>query len=88
MALDRGRQDGKRPSAAGPDSLELIDGYQLASLLRCSTRHVHRLARSRRMPSPLRLGTALRWRRIDIDQWINQGCPAGPTASERGDGCG
>ena len=53
----------------------LIDVETVAHLVGVSNRHVYRLANSGRMPSPLRLGGAVRWRRKDVDQWINDGCP-------------
>jgi len=61
----------KRP--AGP---VLLDVHQLASLLNCSVRHVHRLGQQGRMPGPLRLGALVRWRTSDIDNWLAHGCPA------------
>jgi excisionase family DNA binding protein len=48
----------------------------VAALLRCSTRHVHRLADRGAMPAPVRLGALIRWRRDAIDQWIAAGCPS------------
>jgi excisionase family DNA binding protein len=43
--------------------------------LGCSTRHVYRLADSGRMPRPIKLGSLVRWPRVVIEQWINDGCP-------------
>jgi len=31
---------------------------------------------SGRCPAPIRLGRRLLWRRVELDQWIAQGCPA------------
>ena len=27
------------------------------------------------LPAPLRLGRSVRWRKEDVDAWINDGCP-------------
>lgn len=53
----------------------LLDVGQVASLLRCSQRHVYRLADAGRMPRPLKLGSLVRWRRDELLQWISDGCP-------------
>ena len=52
----------------------LLDVRALSRLLRCSPRHVSRLARSGRMPAPIRLGVLVRWDRNVIRQWIADGC--------------
>jgi excisionase family DNA binding protein len=54
---------------------ELLDIKEVARLLgHCSTRHVHRLADSGRMPRPVKLGTLIRWRRTELIAWLNDGC--------------
>ena len=64
----------------GPESrpavnAELLDVRAVAALLGgCSTRHVYRLADSGRMPRPLRLGSLVRWRRVEVLFWIERGC--------------
>ncbi len=55
---------------------ELIDVGGVAALLNCSVRHVRRLADAGRMPSPLKLGALLRWRRTELSAWIERGCPS------------
>lgn len=47
---------------------------QVALLLGCSTRHVPRLTDAERMPAPVRLGSLLRWRRDEVQAWIDGGC--------------
>jgi excisionase family DNA binding protein len=47
----------------------------VAALLRCSSRHVRRLAAGGRIPRPIKLGVLLRWLKADVDQWISAGCP-------------
>ncbi len=58
------------------DYLALLDVRAVARLLGCSTRHVHRLADTGRMPAPVRLGALVRWRREDLDAWLAAGCRA------------
>jgi excisionase family DNA binding protein len=60
------------PDTAAPPAL--IDVRSVAQLLHCSTRHVYRLADAGQMPPPLHLGALVRWRRQEIEDWINGGC--------------
>ena len=58
----------------------LIDVRQVAEMIGCSTRTVYRFSDAGKMPRPLKLGGAVRWRRSDIEQWIADGCrPVRPT---------
>ncbi|TWU32287.1 helix-turn-helix domain-containing protein [Novipirellula artificiosorum] len=54
----------------------------VARELNCSERHVRRLSDSERMPSPLKLGSLLRYRRQMIDEWIANGCPNTPSMTD------
>lgn len=54
---------------------ELLGVEEVATALRCSPRHVQRLASSRRLPESITVGSLRRWRRHDIDWWIYLGCP-------------
>lgn len=54
----------------------LLDVKQVATILRCSVRHVRRLADAGRMPLALRLGGIIRWDRAAIEAWISEGCPS------------
>jgi excisionase family DNA binding protein len=60
---------------AGAVEPALLDVHASARLLGCSWRHVRRMGDSGRMPAPVRLGAAVRWRRSDLIQWIANGCP-------------
>ncbi len=64
-----------------PVEAALLDVRAVATLLDCSPRHVYRLADASRMPAPVRIGALVRWRRIDIDAWIDAGCPSTRRAS-------
>jgi excisionase family DNA binding protein len=57
-------------------SAELLVIRDVCALLGgCSTRHIYRLADGGRMPAPVRLGALLRWRRGELMEWLNSGCP-------------
>ncbi|MFG0320064.1 MAG: helix-turn-helix transcriptional regulator [Planctomycetota bacterium JB042] len=62
----------------------LLSVNEVADLLGCSIRHVHRLVAERKAPSPIRLGASARWRRSDLEQWVEEGCP--PLTGEQGEG--
>ena len=47
----------------------------VATMLAISTRQVFRLADCGKMPRPLKLGGAVRWRIGDVQTWIDKGCP-------------
>ncbi len=60
---------------AAPDPL-LLDARSLARLLETSTATVWRWDAAARLPVPLRPTTGTtRWRRADIERWIELGCP-------------
>jgi excisionase family DNA binding protein len=62
------------PAAPVRDPAALLDVQAVAALLHCSSRHVYRLADAGRMPSPVKLGALVRWRRQDLDNWLASGC--------------
>ncbi len=53
----------------------LITATELASLLRISTRSLWRMRSAGKIPMPLRLGGAVRWRLDEVQKWIAEGCP-------------
>jgi excisionase family DNA binding protein len=60
---------------AEPTQHALLDVRGVAGLLGCSVRHVYRMADGGRMPAPLKLGALVRWRRADLERWLDQGAP-------------
>jgi len=60
----------------------LLDVRAVAAILGCSARHIYRLADAGRMPSAVKIGALVRWRRstgdpkTGIEDWIAAGCPA------------
>lgn len=64
-------------------SAALLDVRAVASLLGgCSVRHVRRLTDAGKLPQPVRLGSLVRWRRAELEEWISAGClPVRPSKS-------
>lgn len=58
---------------------ELLTTADVAKLLSCGERTIWRWSRSGAMPAPLKLNPgrqgAVRFRRTDIMEWIEEGCP-------------
>ena len=54
----------------------LLTVKEVAEMLGLSERTVYRLADSGTMPRPVKLGAAVRWRRSELEEWIEEGCPA------------
>ena len=55
---------------------QLIDVRAVAAELGCSQRHIYRLSDAGRMPTPVKLGALVRWRRSELSEWIANGCPS------------
>jgi len=53
----------------------LLDIDEVARLLSVSRTSVKRMRSERAMPEPVRVRGGLRWRRVDIEEWIDAGCP-------------
>ena len=62
--------------AAGPPPGLLLTTDELAELLRVSRRAVERWAAAGRIPGRVQVGRVVRWRRIEVLEWIAAGCPA------------
>jgi predicted DNA-binding transcriptional regulator AlpA len=62
-------------SATAPPEPLLFDAAMLARLTGRSVRSVWRDLSAGRIPSPVRIGGAVRWRRGDILAWVAAGCP-------------
>jgi predicted DNA-binding transcriptional regulator AlpA len=61
---------------------ELLDCKAVAAILGCSERMVWRMRDMGSMPSPVKLGALVRWRRNDLVAWMADGCR--PLRSTRG----
>ena len=65
-------QDGDSPPTT---ESRLVDVEEVAAMLGVSSRMVRRLRDMGRMPCPISLGSLVRWRREEIEEWIHEGCP-------------
>jgi predicted DNA-binding transcriptional regulator AlpA len=54
---------------------QLLSAKALGQRLSLSKRQIFRLNSSGRIPAPVRIGGAVRWVDMDIDKWIELGCP-------------
>ncbi len=53
----------------------LLKASEAADLLNVSRAHFLMLDKLGRIPAPVRLGRAVRWRRDELERWIAHGCP-------------
>lgn len=68
--------DSKPPdSKMDNDKAELLDAKAVGQILRVTRRHVYRLMNKKQIPQPLRVGGVLRWRRIELQEWLSAGAP-------------
>ncbi len=83
-AADRGQEQrirasrhalfgGKTPPAE--ELALLIDTKQVAKLLNVSDRTVFGMNKDGRMPRSVKIGSAVRWNREELQAWVNAGCP-------------
>ena len=61
----------------------LLTVEELAQLLSLSERTLWRLRSAGALPKPVKLGNSVRWVRVEIQNWIEAGCPS-PKARENG----
>jgi excisionase family DNA binding protein len=57
------------------DEKLLIDTRETAKLLNVSEKTVFNMKTKGRMPAPICIGRAVRWRRRELEAWINASCP-------------
>jgi excisionase family DNA binding protein len=55
--------------------IQCLNIKELAIILGVSVRHVERMDAAGKLPKPLRLGRAKRWRYEEIKSWLAAGCP-------------
>jgi predicted DNA-binding transcriptional regulator AlpA len=54
---------------------DLMTAGDVAKLLHLDVRTVRRMRLMSQIPDPVRIGNALRWRRRDIERWIEERAP-------------
>lgn len=52
----------------------LLSARQVAEMLNISTRTLWRLKSAGKLPAAIRIGKCIRWRREDLNTWIEEGC--------------
>ena len=57
---------------SNPDLLTVKD---LAQRLSLAERTVWRHADSGKIPRPVKIGASVRWKRTEIEKWLDAGCP-------------
>ena len=62
----------------------LMTVNQLAELLQVSTRTIWRMRSSGQLPSPVHVGGNVRWRSVDLENWLASGCKATPSRGANG----
>lgn len=60
-------------TAATAARAELLRITAVADTLDISVRSVRRLSERGQLPAPIRLGSAVRWRRADLDEFLAKG---------------
>jgi predicted DNA-binding transcriptional regulator AlpA len=63
---------GQSPTAT---TRQFLDAKQVGARLGCSWRHVLRMADRGLMPWGVKLGALRRWDSVQIELWIQDGCP-------------
>ena len=66
-----------------PDRV-LMDVGELSRMLDVSTRTLWRLLSAGQLVEPIKLGGSTRWRRSDVESWIEAGCPAPSSDNKKG----
>ena len=61
----------------------LIDATEVARILHVSTRTVWRLVSKGEIVEPIRFGGTTRWRRQEIAEWVEAGCPTPHTEKKK-----
>jgi len=65
------------PKAINPsqDKEGLMNVKQLAAILNISPRRIWAMRSSGQMPLPVKLGGSIRWKKQEMLDWIQEGCP-------------
>jgi len=53
----------------------LVRAKDVAKMLNVSVRTVWTWRDIGRLPAPVKIGGCVRWRRQDVEEWIEEGCP-------------
>ncbi len=85
MSKQEQEEDDDAPEQEAPDNQDapanregesaMMDVREAARLCSFSESMIYKLNRAGKMPPPIRIGTLLRWRRRELLEWIEAGCP-------------
>lgn len=57
------------------ESALLVTAKELAEMLSVSPRHIWRMKASEKLPRVIEIGNCVRWKLVDISDWLAMGCP-------------
>ena len=53
----------------------LLNVREVSEMLGISERTIYRLSDAAEMPQPVKLGASVRWRKQELENWVDDGCP-------------
>ncbi len=56
--------------------MELVTVQEVARSLKVSVRQVWKLRAAGQLPGPVRVARSVRWRAVDLADWVEMGCPS------------
>ncbi len=65
----------KKQTQVSIQANSLLTAQELAEMLGLCKRQIFRLNSIGKIPKPVRIGGSVRWRRSDIELWLELGCP-------------
>lgn len=74
MGTKSNPKDSRRRTRKASSAL-LLTAREVARMLRISRSHLWRMNKAGMLPDCIRLGTAVRWRRKEIEGWVDHGLP-------------
>ena len=77
------RSVAEKKAEAGGEESTLVDVKEAARMCSISASMLYKLNVAGVLPTPLKLGKLLRWKRQDILEWIDQGCLTGKPKRSR-----
>ena len=63
-------------NVATKESSLLVKAKDLAEMLSVSPRHIWRMKSSGKLPRAIEIGNCVRWKLVDISDWLTMGCPS------------
>ncbi len=79
MSKREQEEDDDAPEQEAPANREgesaMMDAREAARLCSFSESMLYKLNREGKIPPPIRIGTLFRWKRRELLEWIEAGCP-------------